>query len=955
MEQEDCDTDPFSSEGLWRLSKFTLQSLQPLEPLPWNEELPDLTGGFFRSPLESLNEDCFSSRQLNLFQTDVFNPDLLPESTTDASSETHAEPSIARSETGDESEDIWALDSLDVKIDGKGLLKTWESCQNRLYHEPASAYFSESGSRGFDAALANQAAVNGLGKPARVARNDVFFRSLFRLGLGWSSLFFRYDRERQVFERLFDDLRLSGVSVAALNGLIDEMIRCGTDMQRVRNFVGKAPSKSTKLSALSTLSSAVAVVIYIVEKRLLSSADNIVSLIQIRALFQRCAELAGVLADLVEAVEGVVSDAQIFSIVLEKAAHFSQSFGHMEDLFREIVIRTVYPFLEHVETWIGLRLEASTLKELAANGRSFVALERSEENPKTISSQSTRLDYRYNPTEMPSFIPADQAELIFESGRSLRLLKRFHPHHPIASDGICNGDVPRLSCASTWTDIERIQQKAKTYENKLRCEILKYNRGDPSVKRDLQIDSQPFARGEASDTLKDTFDLFDIDDAQNTTGLLANQSSMEKDELSRLIDGGNDKGLGGPEDHKCNFGPELASALYLSLAPPLSSQALLIDYSCLHLLFKEHKVRYHLALQWRFQLLGDGFFTSRLSHALFDPEMQSGERKSGVVRSSVHTGLRLGSRDTWPPASSELRLVLIGLLNECHGFDDRSDSSTGNESRKERELPGGLSFSIRELTDEEVTKCKDPNAIEALDFLRLQYKPSDVLEAIITSRSLSKYDHLFKHLLRLLRMVSVVKGLIRDSTGRDSLSGDPRNVYQKFRIDCQHFVLVLSDYCFHVGIGSTWQRFQDSLAKIERCLDRGDIDGTIEAADSVPRLRDYHEDVLDQMLFALFLSKRHADAAKLLESIFGTILTFAPLSRMDGTSGVRHESEAIVYQLYATFRKQTSLFVSYLRSLDGVKASSKPFGRSGTTFASREASTSVFDHLLARLDMRKYY
>ena len=40
MEQEDYDTDPFSSEDLWRLSKFTLQSLQPLEPLPWNEELP---------------------------------------------------------------------------------------------------------------------------------------------------------------------------------------------------------------------------------------------------------------------------------------------------------------------------------------------------------------------------------------------------------------------------------------------------------------------------------------------------------------------------------------------------------------------------------------------------------------------------------------------------------------------------------------------------------------------------------------------------------------------------------------------------------------------------------------------------------------------------------------------------------------------------------------------------
>lgn len=31
--------DPFR-EDLWRLSRFTLQSLQPLEALPWNEELP---------------------------------------------------------------------------------------------------------------------------------------------------------------------------------------------------------------------------------------------------------------------------------------------------------------------------------------------------------------------------------------------------------------------------------------------------------------------------------------------------------------------------------------------------------------------------------------------------------------------------------------------------------------------------------------------------------------------------------------------------------------------------------------------------------------------------------------------------------------------------------------------------------------------------------------------------
>jgi hypothetical protein len=38
---DQCDQlDPFSSESLWRLSKFSIEALQPLESLPWNATLP---------------------------------------------------------------------------------------------------------------------------------------------------------------------------------------------------------------------------------------------------------------------------------------------------------------------------------------------------------------------------------------------------------------------------------------------------------------------------------------------------------------------------------------------------------------------------------------------------------------------------------------------------------------------------------------------------------------------------------------------------------------------------------------------------------------------------------------------------------------------------------------------------------------------------------------------------
>lgn len=887
---------------------------------------------------------------MNVFLDDRSESDPSQDSTTEAASEVQFDTDTDSSKhAAGELEDIWSLDQLNDGPDYRTPLRSWEHYEDRSFREPISAYFSESGAKGFDAALAHQAVRGRRWDCGRIVRNGAFFQSLLRLGLGWNSLFFRYNNQKKEFEKVLDDVRVSGVSLLGTNNLIGEMLQCGRDMQRVRTFVRNNPLKLNGLSALSTFSSAAATIIYTLEKHLVRYSEDAASLLQIKTLFQQPNELVGALANMVDIAEDATSDSEVISAVFGRAAYFSQRFAWMEKPLYELAVYVADPWLKFVESWIGLRSETSGLVDQVADGRSFAVLERSEGNERT-KTDLPRVDYSYHPDQIPSFIPADQAQLIFESGRSLRLLKRLHPQHPIAHGQILrHTDAPSLHCAVTWADIERIQGRAHEYEAKLRSEILKYNRGQaPGL--DAQTKPTPQSPGEEEGKgIVNVFELFDPEDEKHVTGLLATPRTMEKDTLGKILVQPGNSGIEG------NFGPELASTLYLSLAPVISSQARLIDFSCLHLLFKEHEIRYHLTLQWRFQLLGEGYFTTRLSHSLFDPEMRSGERKSGVVRSGVHTGLRLGSRDTWPPASSELRLVLIGLLNECYSASDDIKGSENIQHNKEKELPGGLSFSIRELTEEEIVKCKDPNAIEALDFLRLQYKPPTVLEAIITQRSLNKYDRLFKHLLRLLRMVSVASSLIRDSTARGSLSGDARNVFQKFRVDSQRFIHSVCDYSFHVAVGSTWQRFQDTLSGIEHCLDRGDIDGTIQAAHSVPRLRDYHEDILDQILFALFLSKRHAQAAKLLENIFRTILTFAPLSRMDGMSGVRHEREATVQQLYTIFRKQASTFVSYLRSLDGGRASSKSLDRSSATFASRTESTNIFDHLLIRLDVKEYY
>lgn len=42
MDSADHEPDPFSSESLWRLSRFSIEALQPLEDLPWNADLPSM-------------------------------------------------------------------------------------------------------------------------------------------------------------------------------------------------------------------------------------------------------------------------------------------------------------------------------------------------------------------------------------------------------------------------------------------------------------------------------------------------------------------------------------------------------------------------------------------------------------------------------------------------------------------------------------------------------------------------------------------------------------------------------------------------------------------------------------------------------------------------------------------------------------------------------------------------
>ncbi|KAI5284991.1 hypothetical protein KEM54_000906 [Ascosphaera aggregata] len=616
-----------------------------------------------------------------------------------------------------------------------------------------------------------------------------------------------------------------------------------------------------------------------------------------------------------------------------------------------------------VESWIGLRPVPYTSY---SDGKGFIR-EVHTSHPDSNALQQQVLEFEYHPEAMPECLPQDYKDQIFETGKSLRMLRAYHPHHPLVRRSRrSTSSALSLRLAVEWEDIERIQSKASEYERELRCEMLNYYRKanlfatwstEGSDNNELETTEEP-------STIKDTFKLCDINEASITNDGLPTQQSILSSKLHALIEDSGTLNLDVPLEGCLTSGPPLSSSVYYSLTPVISAQTRMINYSCLQLLFQGLHIRSHLSVQWRFQLLCDGVFSSRLSLILFDPDMHSGERKRNVATAGVNTGLRLGSRDTWPPATSEIRLVLMRLLSDCYHGSGKRDNLNGGNQGGDEELPGGLSFAIRQLNKNDMEKFRDPDSVEAVDFLRLIYTPPPVLENVITPKALDSYDFIFRHLLRVTRLLTVVRNLGRHSTTRRTSCNEWTTRLHLFRVEALHFIEALAEYIFQFGIGRSWQRFNDILEKIERGLAKGDVDQTLAYSRSLSHLRAHHEAVLDWMQSALLLSKPHAHARKVLEDIFRTILLFAPVSKTlaHATEGDDLDFSALVKrisQLHANFRRRTHEFVQYLREICGTaigELAEQP-NDLGSWAAEHKTidDAGVLTHLLLRLDFNQYY
>ena len=798
--------------------------------------------------------------------------------------------------------DIWYF-PLDPEEQKTPTFKSWETFYNKTFKEPRTTYISEGGPQVFDAILAAQdgdTEDSGFGKNSRcLIKSVALVSSLLELGLGRDSVLYRYEELEQSFVPLIANGRISGYSLDAVQSLSATFIDHGNKIRRLQSFIDVTQTSSSALSTSIALAGSIAAIIAKLHAQIGDSSNSARTLLQLQTMFERPGLIVSYLNDIVIKVNAARSDEELLSLLYEFVKESEHSTEWIRPAMFQILASVSKPWLDAVSRWVGLR--ETTSAEVHGHGLNFV-IAREESQRLEGGKETKKLEYDFAHLSMPKFISEEDALVIFETGRSLRLLETYQPEHPLLRPrqaGVT--EVPDLDWQFSWRDVERIQLQAQEYESNLRATIAEFN---------ISVGNPGKAYLHDNDVVQTKIATAGLSEETAKAYIHASMAEFERPLPDLTAERGNDPFA------KCSyedlpqeevFAPPLSLLPVLSFNPLIANQALFINRACLRVFFKEYNIQSHFSLLHRYSLCGDGVFASRLSHALFDPEFDSTERRKGRFRAGI-SGLKLGSRETWPPASSELRLALTGILTESY-----YESGRGAEvsAMFREELPGGLSFAIREMHQDELQRCMDPNSIEALDFLKLQYRPPPPLDAVITQASLARYDVVFKLLLRAARMLFVANQLFRDTNSRFAIRHGADPISKSFRIESHHFVSAICRYFFN-GVQANWNVLQRRLEDIDKALDR---DG-LSDGDSLHKLRDFHENLLDRLMFTLILRKRQAQVMKLLEEIFSLILVFARHTRIEATRDMgRSDFKVDLQETYHKFKKKVRVFVSVCRGL----------------------------------------
>jgi hypothetical protein len=886
-------------------------------------------------------------------------PSLLQE-LADQNVKPHPKPSIENLQsepeplTSDDDEDFWLFSSGDSAETSQ--LRTWESFEQPDQGQGSPLFISEAGPAAFDALLATtQAATDA---PSEVLDAAVYCACLLNLALGRSSVLFSWDAGKNSFGKTAPHLSISGLSLDSIKAVDGLCLDCGNAARHLQAFA-EAMYSAASTPTMVALAGVVDRLVIAVRSELSEHGRRVRSILQLQSVVQPAHAVLSYFKGLVKKLAQQKSDEALLSCLFEEAQASEYRSELLKDATREVLRILSKPWTDFVEEWVGLQVEEGNAMTKRGPGKGFVKVA----DKMWIDDQGFELeeaDYFLDESKVPAFVPDDMVQTIFETGRNLRFLREHHSEHPLSGpDVVSLASPPKLEWEFEWDAISKLETRVSQYRDAV-------SRAIQGILPERQRETpSPGTNKRKFDAIE--LDYFGKDDAQVEANILASIRQLEQplenrepqDGLTRLLH--NRLYREADTSLSSNLSPHWTLVPLLSFRPLLEAQSSLINQECMKLLFTAHHLRHHIDLLRQYFLLGNGLLCSRLAHALFDPNLSTAERRSGVALTGGTMGLRLGGRQTWPPASSELRLALMGVLSECY---ESPFSAPSLHSSSTNNFPGDLSFAVRDLSAEEIDRCMNPDSLEALDFLRLSYKPPAALRAVMSPAVLAKYDRVFRLLLRMLRMLYVANELFHSATSNTRSGGTESNASLRLRIEARHFIRQVASYFFDVAITTPWGRFESWLDAVQtdsvNSSSRVEMENKKREACSPNIIRDRQEQALDEILGGLLLRKRQAPVMGLLEEVFGIVLVFAKGLRT--TAGQRRVAgaearagEKSAEELYKLFRKKVEVFVTVCRGLGEKMAVSGAGSGSGQQGGKRKGEAEGVEQLLVRLDLGGFY
>lgn len=850
----------------------------------------------------------------------------------------------------DDGSDIWTRHDVPTKT--VAAHRTWEGFMDGHSMDANPRLLTEAGSEVYDSLLNWEIDPMGLNNAkVPVVEMKVYFSSLLALALGRESVLFLYNEDRTSFQSALPEMRVPGYSVDVLKGLEEFGLSNGLTFLQLRRFVQSTYTKHTSRCGVA-LASSLDETLRAVQEYVVTYSQHPRSLLQLQSTITGISSVLNPFKALISRLPRSFSDEQLITVVFERAFAAESGEVWLRSLMQMILQRISKPWIELLEEWIGTRREQGMpfSKTSLNESKGFVKVE-AEMYVDHFGQEVQDINFRLDWERVPDFMPAEVVQTIFESGRNLRFIRESHPKHALARpDLIISAQPPAAEWLYAWGDVLKLEDRVVDYRKRLLEVVRQGNKMEPE-------ESHGFPNLVASNP-EPQLNFFGHDIQSIENRILASMVQLDTKPMAQAREDALSmpirerlSGIRQPVVAESDTTPHWSLLPVLSFGSIVSTQAQIVNEETLRLLFQVHDLRNHLRLQRDYHLMGDGMFCNRLSHALFDPDLETAERRAGVARQGGIMGLRLGSRDTWPPASSELRLALMGVLNESyHARHAPEDGKTHSVAKDTSNLPGDLSFGVRDLSDEEIEKCMNPDSLEALDFLRLSYDTPDELRFIMTPVIMSQYDRVFKLLMRVMRTDYVVGQLWRDVHSR-ATTIEYDDVFYRFVREANHFVSSIAAYFIDTGITLPWNAFEQKLDDLEASLQRADGE-PLGKLDSPEQLRELHASVLQAIMHSMFLRKRQEPVLKLLEDIFGLVLQYAKQARLYRLH--RTQGHITTTNIYAKFKKRVQVFITVCKSLTEKTRST----RKAEDEALRQdgiGDESSVSQLLMKLDMFDYY